>query len=60
MLLQHILFDGKIFGAPWRAKYLTVEEDVLQKHQKKISEYILGLEASDSFRESMGLYYAAA
>ena len=44
----------------WRAKYLTVEEDVLQKHQKKISEYILGLEASDSFRESMGLYYAVA
>ncbi|MGM9791707.1 MAG: DUF4062 domain-containing protein [Candidatus Cryptobacteroides sp.] len=44
----------------WRAKYLTVEEDVLQKRQKEISEYILTLDSGDSFRETMGLYYAVA
>ena len=44
----------------WRAKYLTLREDGLQERQKQISEYILGLDKDDSFRETMGLYYAVA
>ncbi|MGM9753206.1 MAG: DUF4062 domain-containing protein [Candidatus Cryptobacteroides sp.] len=44
----------------WRARYLTAEEQVLHKHQKKISEYILTLESGDSLRETMGLYYSVA
>lgn len=42
----------------WRAKYITLPEDGLQKRQSKISEYILTLDKSDSLRETMGIYYA--
>ncbi len=44
----------------WKAKYLTLPEDGLQKYQKDISEYVRSLDEGDSLRETMGLYYALA
>ena len=42
----------------WRARYLTMPEDGLQKRQRDISAYLLTLDKGDSLRETMGLYYA--
>ncbi len=44
----------------WKAKYLTLPEDGLQRRQKDISEYLRSLDGGDSLRETMGLYYALA